>query len=161
MMMKMLSSKNIDLPFRFLSLCIIIGFSLGCHSDNSSKESMAEYQKEKEEVMQRMDFLEKEIKEQDYDSLIFPVSPEEYRIDDDFIYTAELLDEKTLDSLSLQKEIRLTVIKKPLHDSNKHRIIWSKTITIKNYQSSHGKILHDAKKVQNDVKRFDFLMQKR
>ena len=112
---------------------------------------MAEYQKGKEEVMQRMDFLEKEIKEQDYDSLIFPVPPEEYRIDDDFIYTAELLDEKTLNSLSLQKEIRL----------NKHRIIWSKTITIKNYQSSHRKILHDAKKIQNDVKRFDFLMQKR
>lgn len=162
--MKMLSSKNIDLPFRVFCLCIILFFSLGCHSDDSSKQStMAEYQEEKEEVMQRMDSLEKEIKEQDYASLVFPVPSEEHRIDNDFVYTAELLDEKTLDSLSLQKKIRLTVIKKPLHDSNEHRIIWAKTIIIKNYQSSasHGKIPHEVEKVQDDTKRFDFLMQKR
>ena len=159
--MRTLNWKNINLFFQFLFLCIIISFSLGCHSDNSLKESMTEYQKEKEEVMQKMSVLEQDIKTRDYASLVFPVLPEEHRIDDDFVYTAELLDEKTLDSLSLQKEIRLTVIKKPLHDSDKHRIIWSKTITIKNYQSSHGKILHEAKKVQDDTKRFDFLMQKR
>ena len=134
---------------------------MGCHSDHSSKEAMVEYQKEKEEVIQRMNSLEKEIRGQDYASLIFPFPPEECRIDNDFVYTAELLDEKTLDSLSLQKKIRLTVIKKPLHDSDKHRIIWSKIITIKNYQSPQGKILHDTKKVQDDVKRFDFLMQKK
>ena len=161
-MMKMLSSKNIDLPFRFLCLCIILFFSLGCHADDSSKQStMTEYQEEKAAVMQKMSVLEQDIKTRDYDSLVFPFPSEEYRIDDDFVYTAELLDEKTLNSLSLQKEIRLTVIKKPLHDSDKHRIIWSKTITIKNYQSSHKEILHDAKKIQNDVKRFDFLMQKK
>ena len=63
-MMKMLSSKNIDLPFRFLCLCITLFFSLGCHSEDASKQStMAEYQEEKEEVMQRMDSLEKEMLE--------------------------------------------------------------------------------------------------
>lgn len=159
----MLSSKNIDLPFRVFCLCIILFFSLGCHSDNSLKESMTEYQKEKEEVMQKMSVLEQDMKARDYASLVFPVPPEEHRIDNDFVYTAELLDEKTLDSLSLQKKIRLTVIKKPLHDSNEHRIIWAKTIIVKNYQSSasHGKIPHEVKKVQDDTKRFDILLQRR
>ena len=124
---------------------------------------MTEYQEEKAAVMQKMSVLEQDIKKRDYDSLVFPFPSEERRIDDDFVYTAELLDEKTLDSLSLQKEIRLTVIKKPLHDSDKHRIIWSKTIIVKNYQSSasYGKISRETKKVQDDTKRFDFLMQKR
>ena len=149
---------------RFLCLCIILFFSLGCHSEDASKQStMAEYQEEKAAVMQKMSVLEQDMKTRDYASLVFPVPPEEHRIDDDFVYTAELLDEKTLGSLSLQKAIRLTVIKKPLHDSNEHRIIWAKTIIVKNYQSSasHGKILYEAKKVQDDTKRFDMLLQRR
>ena len=163
-MMKMLSSKNIDLLFRFLCLCIILFFSLGCHAEDSSKQStIAEYQEEKATVMQKMSVLEQDMKTRDYASLVFPVPPEEHRIDDDFVYTAELLDEKTLDSLSLQKKIRLTVIKKPLYDSNEHRIIWAKTIIVKNYQSSasHGKIPHEIEKVQDDTKRFDMLLQRR
>lgn len=124
---------------------------------------MVEYQEEKAAVMQNMNVLEQDMKTRDYASLVFLVPPEEHRIDDDFVYTAELLDEKTLDSLSLQKKIRLTVIKKPLHDSNEHRIIWAKTIIVKNYQSSasHEKIPHEAKKVQDDTKRFDMLLQRR
>ena len=44
--------------------------------------------------MQKMSVLEQDIKTRDYDSPVFLVPPEEHQIDDDFVYTAELLDEE-------------------------------------------------------------------
>lgn len=55
---------------------------------------MTEYQEEKVAVMQKISVLEQDIKTRDYDSLVFLVPPEEHRIDDDFVYTAELLDKE-------------------------------------------------------------------